>query len=150
MAPPSLREQFQTRERRAPLIEDALQVLDAEVQSKSGLGGLAIKAAFGVLKGVSPGILKQIIDKLLDDFLESVDPVYQRAIAEGRTAGALISQEKSSVADALLRVTDRKAAAVKSETLKKTYEKLRPSAQKHVEEAAPRLAELLDKHAQAS
>ncbi len=32
--------------------------------------------------------------------------------------------------------------------LRKTYDKLRPSAKKHVEAAMPRIGELLERHAQ--
>jgi hypothetical protein len=59
----------------------------------------------------------------------------------------LLVKESPAVAGALLSVTDRKAEKADSEMVKKTYNKLRPTAQKHVEAAAPRLAKLLDKHA---
>ena len=54
---------------------------------------------------------------------------------------------KSSVADALLSVTDAKAKNSKSGVVRGTYEKLRGSAKKNVEEAVPALAKLLKKHA---
>ncbi len=150
MSLPSLVQQLGSSPQREQVVADAVQVLEAEVSGQSGLGGLATKAAFGVLKGVRPGIVSQIVDRLFDEFLTTVEPFYQRAIAEGRAPGALLEGERAAVARGLLGVTDRRAAQAKSEALKKTYEKLRPSAQKHVEAAVPRLATLLDRHARRS
>lgn len=147
MTVPSLIEQLGSPPQRATVVDDALRVLEAEVADKSGLGGIAIKTAFGILKSVRPGILNQLVDKLLDEFLKAVEPFYQRAIAAGKSPGALVEAEKSQVASALLAVTDARAARASGDTLKKTYEKLRPTAQKQVEAATPRIAGLLDRHA---
>lgn len=143
----SLINQVQAPGKRAALIADAEKVLEEEVADKSGLGGIAIKTAFKVIKGVSPGFIHDVIDHLLDDFLKQLDPVYQRAIGQGLSPGGLMVKESPAVASALLSITDSKAARANSDLVKKTYEKLRPTAQKNVEAAAPRLAKLLDKHA---
>lgn len=145
--PETLLSQVKAPGKRAALIADAEKVLDAEVSDKSGLTGIAIKTAFKLIKGVRPGFIPDVIEHLLDDFLAQVEPLYQRAIAQGLSPGALLEKEKSTVASALLSVTDKKAGRANSELVKKTYEKLRPTAQKHVEVATPRLAKLLDRHA---
>lgn len=144
--PESLLSQVKAPGKRAALVADAEKVLDAEVADKSGLGGIAIKTAFKVVKGVRPGFIRDVIEHLLDDFLAQVDPLYQRAVAQGLSPGELLEKEKSTVASALLSVTDAKAKRANSELVKKTYEKLRPSAQKQVEVATPRLATLLNRH----
>ena len=51
----------------------------------------------------------------------------------------------SQLADNLLAVTDRRAAKAERPVIQSTYEKLRPSAKKHVESAVPRLAQLLER-----
>ena len=55
----TLRELLGTGDKRAALIDDSLRVLEAEVDDKSGLSGIAIKTAFKVVKGISPGFLRQ-------------------------------------------------------------------------------------------
>lgn len=144
--PESLLSQIKAPGKREALVADAEKVLDAEVADKSGLGGIAIKTAFKVVKGVRPGFIRDVIEHLLDDFLAQVDPLYQRAVAQGLSPGELLEKEKSTVASALLSVTDAKAKRANSDLVKKTYEKLRPSAQKQVEVATPRLATLLNRH----
>lgn len=144
----SLKEQLGTGEKRSQVIEDAIKVLDAEVADKGGLTGLAVKGGYKVVQGVRPGFVKDIVTNLLDDFLEAMDPLYQEAKEKGRTAGAYLLEQKGRVAEALLGVTDRKAQRADNGMLKKAYEKLRPMAKGQVEAAAPRLAQLLEKHAE--
>lgn len=145
----SLTDQFQDAAKRSALVADCLKVLGDEVSAQTGLGGMAVKTAFQVVKGIKPGFIQDVIVGLLPEFLEKVDPVYQSALEQGLSPGGLIQREKSAVASALLSVTDRKAERASSDLVKKTYRRLRPMAQKHVEAAAPRLGGLLDKHAAA-
>lgn len=133
--------------KRDQVISDACEVLDQEVSDKGGLGGLAIKGAYGVVKGVRPGFVREAVDMMLNDFLGALDPIYQEALQQGTPPGAHLKANPGRVADALLGITDRRAERAERAMIKSAYDKLRPSAKKHVESAVPRLATLLDKHA---
>ncbi len=148
MSVPSLREQVNNGNKRPEVVDDALRVLDAEVADKSGISGMAVKGAFKLVKGIQPGFLRNVVDKLLDDFLDALNPIYQEAVEAGKRPGDHLKANAGRAADALLSITDKRAERAERQVIKKTYEKLRPSAKKHVEAAAPRLGELLDKHAQ--
>ena len=128
--------------KRGAVISDALTVLDAEVDSKGGLSGLAIKGAYKIVKGVSPDFLHSAVDHMLDDFLNALDPIYQESLQRGVDARQLLLSNPGRVADALLSITDGRAARAKNQMVKKTYEKLRDDAKKHVEAAVPRLADM--------
>jgi len=145
---PTLKEQLGAGEKRNQVIEDAIKVLDAEVADKGGITGLAIKGGYKVVQGIRPGFVKDVVSGLLDDFLDAMDPLYQEAKQKGRPAGAYLIENKARVAESLLGVTDRKAARADNGVVKKAYEKLRPMAKGQVESAAPRLAQLLEKHAE--
>jgi hypothetical protein len=145
---PSLKEQLGTGEKRQQVVEDAIKVLDQEVADKGGLTGLAIKGGYKVVQGIRPGFVRDVVAGLLDDFLDAMDPLYQEAKQKARPAGQYLQENKSRVADSLLGVTDRKAQRADNAVLKKAYEKLRPLAKGQVEAAVPRLAALLDKHAE--
>lgn len=144
----SLLEQIGSGDKRKLVIDDACQVLDAEVADKGGLSGIAIKAAYKAVQGVRPGFVRNAVDHLLDDFLTAVDPVYQEAAQKKVKAGSYLEQNSGRVADALLAVTDRRAERAESKVVKSAYEKLRPMAKKQVEGATPRLSQLLEKHAE--
>ncbi|HVY27598.1 MAG TPA: hypothetical protein VHB79_13680 [Polyangiaceae bacterium] len=144
----SLKEQLGSGEKRQQVIEDAIKVLDAEVADKGGLTGLAVKGGYKVVQGVRPGFVKDVVTGLLEDFLDAMDPLYQEAKQKNRPAGAYLMENKGRMAEGLLGVTDRKAQRADNVVLKKAYEKLRPLAKGQVEAAAPRLAQLLEKHAE--
>lgn len=143
----SLKEQLGGGDARAKVVDDACRVLDQEVADKGGLTGIAIKGAYKVLQGVKPGFVREVVDALLDDFLEALDPLYQEAATKQRPAGAYLRENSGRVADALLAVTDRRATDAKRQMIRSAYDKLRPMAKKQVEAAAPRLSDMVERHA---
>lgn len=143
----TLREQLAASDKRSAVIDDCCRVLDQEVSDKSGIAGLAVKGAYKVVQGVAPSFVRQVVDHLLDDFLDALQPIYAEAMEQGVKPSEHLMAQRSRVADSLLGVTDRRAEKAQRAVIKKTYEKLRPTAKKHVEAAAPRLGALLDRHA---
>lgn len=141
----SLRELMSDPEKRKRMIDDSLQVVDAEVADKSGISGMAIKAAYAMAKGLAPGIMRKILDALADDFLDALQPFYDEAKQKGVELRSLLDGRRSEAANALLAITDARAAREQPGALKKGYEKLRPTAQKNVEQAIPRLSDLITK-----
>ncbi len=133
--------------KRGAVVDEACRVLDQEVDDKGGLGGLAIKGAYHLVKGIKPGFVRQVVDHLLDDFLVALDPLYQEAVAAKKSPKAHLEANRARMADALLSITDRRAENAQRGAVKKTYEKLRPAAKTHVEAAAPRLGAMLERHA---
>jgi len=127
------------------IVADTVQLVDAEVAAKSGLSGLAIKAGYAAVKGIKPGFITEVVDKLLRDFADKLDTIWQEGKAKGDPVSHFAAN-KSTVADALLSVTDARAKTSKSGAVRGTYEKLRGSAKKNVEDAVPALAQLLKKH----
>ena len=71
---PSLREIAAQGDKRQTVVDEACKVLDLEVADKSGLTGLAIKGAYKVVQGVKPGFVREVVNHLLDDFLDALDP----------------------------------------------------------------------------
>jgi hypothetical protein len=142
---PTLKEQLGSGEKRRRVIDDACQVLDQEVASKGGLSGTAIKAAYGVVKGIKAGFIPEVVDSLLDDFLDALDPVYAESVQLGVGAGTHLRANSERAAEGLLAVTDSRAERAQRAVVKKTYGRLRPTAKKHVESAMPRVADMLDR-----
>ena len=142
----TLRELLGGAAKRGAVVEDALRVLDAEVDDKGGFGGIAVKTAYKVVKGISPDFLRRVLEHLLDDFLDALDPLYQEALQRGVDARQHLVSNPSRVADLLLGITDARAARTENQMIKKTYERLRDGAKKHVEAAVPRLGDLFARH----
>ncbi|MFO0593051.1 MAG: hypothetical protein U0441_36250 [Polyangiaceae bacterium] len=131
--------------KKAAIVADCCTLVDEEVSDKGGLSGIAVKAGYAAVKGIKPGFIKHTIEHLLPEFAAQLDPLWSEAVSKGTYARHLLDN-KSRVADALLAVTDARAKKSDKGMVKSTYEKLRGSAKKNVEEAVPRLGRLLEKH----
>jgi len=125
--------------KKSALVADCCQLIDDEVSDKGGFSGAAVKMGYHAVKGIKPGFITEVVEKLLPEFAGPIDAIW----AEGKQN---FVSNKSRVADALLSVTDAKAKNAKSSVVRGTYDKLRGSAKKHVEDAVPRLSKLLEKH----
>ena len=128
------------------VLADCEALLAQEVAGKGGLGGLAIKTVFGVVKKVRPGITRELIDRLLDAFVAELDPFYLQATEANLGFVAYLPQQANQVANALLSITDRRAQQSSHQLLKSSYDKLRPTAIKHVEAAVPGIARVVVGH----
>jgi hypothetical protein len=132
--------------RRRAVVDDGVTVIEAEVASKGGLSGLAIKGAFGMVRKVRPGFVGGALNHMLDDFAGKVDPFWKEALALGGEPEANFRRKGPEVAEALLSITDARARGA-SGPVRSTYDKLRPQAAEHVKAAMPRLSGLLARHA---
>jgi hypothetical protein len=131
------------------VIGDVVKLVDEEVASKGGLSGIGLKAGYAAVKGVKPGFVQSVVKKLLPDFAAQLDPIWTDGLKDGKPV-AFMEREKSRVADALLSVTDGHIDKAESDLVKGTYKKLRGSAKKHVEDAVPRLARVVERYSSAS
>ncbi len=143
----SLTDLAQDPAKRRAIVDDAARLLDAEVADKRGLSGQAVKLAFKAVKGVSPGMISKSIDALLDDFCVQIQPFWADAQARGVPARTHFQGQASAIAAALLSITDARAERSTQRVLKSAYGKLRGQAVKHITEAMPRLADLVERHA---
>lgn len=132
--------------KKTTVIKDCSKLVDEEVAAKGGLSGIAVKAGYAAVKGVKPGFIDHVIETLMPEFAAAIDPIWEEGKKAGKPVEHFVSN-KSRAADALLSVTDAKSKNAKSALVRSTYDKLRGSAKKNVEEAIPRLGKLLEKHA---
>ncbi|MEW6442858.1 MAG: hypothetical protein AB1640_18130 [bacterium] len=129
------------------LVEDSLRTLDGEVSKRSGIGGLALKGAYKVLKGVQQGkVLRKGVEKLMPDFVEQLDPYFTRYRQQGKgiSWSEYLKPHHEAIADQLLRVTDARVQESSSQTVHTTYQKFRPKARKEVVTSLPALARMME------
>lgn len=134
---------------RSAVIRDAVELIDAEVQRKSGLSGMALKAGYGVVKKLKNGtMIEDAVNHLLDDFTNALSPLYDSYLAQDavKTFEGFLPAQGKQGADALLAITDGKASRSDHKIIRSTYEKLRGQAEKHVIDALPGVGRLIDKH----
>jgi hypothetical protein len=136
--------------KRPAILTDCERLIEQEVKAKSGLSGVAIKGGYKVVCKVKPGVIRESMDSLLDDFVDRVEPFWaqHRDVGSGKPEdfASYLQNHASDVADALLGITDDRARRAKNRTMKSAYDKLRPQAKKHVQQAVPGVARMLTKH----
>jgi hypothetical protein len=147
---PTLTEILLVPGNRPKVIADCVQVINEEVDSKGGLTGLAVKGAFALVKAVKPGFVNEAVDHMLDDFVSRLEPFWAEAQSKNEPVGPLMNAKAPQVADALLSISDERATRSTNASLKKAYDKLRPTGKKHVEQAVPRIGRLIQKYASAA
>ncbi|GAA6623122.1 DUF6918 family protein [Scytonema sp. NUACC26] len=127
------------------VVADCTKLLDEQVASMGGVSGLALKAGYAAVKGIAPTYCTTAIERLLPQSFTALDPIWNEGVQTGDPVAHLV-QNRSRTADALLSVTDERISKSNNTTVKGVYTKLRNSAKKHVEEAVPGLAKVIDNY----
>lgn len=141
---PTLVEKLTAPEVRPNVVNACAGLVDREVDAKGGLSGMAVKAGYKVIKAFKPGFVPHVIDSLMPDFAAAMEPMHAREGAAGPDAFAkYLQSHPEEVADALLSVTDARAARASNATLRKTYDRLRGGARDNVVAAVPALVTTL-------
>mgnify|MGYP000005736773 CR=1 FL=1 len=135
-------------DRRSAVIDDLQGLVDSEVANKSGLSGGVVKTGYAGLKKVKPGIVREALDKMLDEFVEQLEPFWTTYTTEATgDFGTFLGTRPQEASEALLTVTDRRAERSSRGAITSIYSKLRPKAQENVIEALPGLGAVIEKHA---
>jgi len=143
----SLAETIKDDTRRRAVVNDCVALIEAEVASKRGLSGMGIKTAFKAVKGLRPGMIPMAMNHLLDDFAKQIDPLWQECQSSGEAPRAFFSSRKGEIANALLSITDARRDRADNRVMVRAYNGLRPKAVAYIGDAAPRLGDLIAKHA---
>lgn len=132
---------------RPAVVADLARVLDQEVQSTTGISGMAIKTAYAGATKARPDAVSRAIGKALPDLAGALEPHWAGFQASGeRDFGAYLSQRGDDVTDAILAVADARYAGSDGAAAR-TYRTLRGSAAARVRAALPRLGAALQRHA---
>ena len=147
----SLTEQLLSEPTRPRVVAECVTLIDKQVKSKTGLRGVALKGAYGVIKTIKRGFVGRVVDALLPDWLDRLEPYYQTWLAEKQpdSFAEFVIARSDDVAEELLAVTDERAEKTKHKRAKKYYFKMRDKAKDNVIEAIPELSRLIERHLQA-
>lgn len=128
------------------VVNQVVDLIENHVASRSGLRGMSLKTGLAMLKKAKPGILPRATQKLLPEFVEALDPLYQTYRQDqGTDFAAFLIAQKSAAIRTLLQTTDARVAQA-SPTTQSVYQRLRGGAEAELTAAFPALAELLARH----
>ena len=130
---------------RTAIIADGIVELEAELDDRSGVTAMAMRAGYKALRKLRPNMVESNLDRMLPRWAPVLDPY----VVAGRRDGDLTGHFEAhagEIAEGLLVVTDERAAEANNRVAVKAYEKLRPRARDQVVTGIPRLARLVDRH----
>ena len=140
---PSLVELLAKEPARARVIEDCVELIDAQVKQK----GFVIKSAYATIKAIKKRFVPEVVDTMLDEWLSKVQPHYERWLTnKSSSLTDYLVARSEDVSEDLLSVTDARAERTSHTTAKKMYARMRDGAKKNVIEAIPALARMIEKH----
>lgn len=127
---------------RSKVVDECVDLVEAQVKNK----GFLMKGAYATIKAVKKRFVPEVVDALLDEWLGKMQPHYDKwETTKPGTFSDYVIARSDDVAEDLLSVTDQRAARTSHGTAKKMYEKMRDSAKKNVIEAIPDLARLIER-----
>jgi hypothetical protein len=132
---------------RARVIEDCVELIEAQVKQK----GFIIKSAYATIRAIKKRFIPETVDTMLDEWLDKLSPHFDRWSANKTASFAdYVIARGEDVAEDLLSVTDARAARTSHTTAKKMYGRMRDGAKRNVIEAVPDLARMIEKHVAAA
>jgi len=129
------------------VVADCEILVRSEVANKSGLGGIAVKGAFGLINRIRPTFVREAVNELLNDFIQELEPFYSQYQQSPQSSfGQYLNERSKTVASALLQAADHRVDQADQPGVQKAYKKLRPTGEKHVESAVPGIAAIVEKY----
>jgi hypothetical protein len=130
------------------VVADCYELIEQEVSDKSGITGTAVKLAYKTVTAFAPGHIRFMVESLLPELAAKLQPFWADFAASGSSEfGDYLVKRGDEVSEALLSVTDARAAASDRPTIIKAYKTVRGGAAKQVEAALPRVGDLVLKYA---
>ncbi|HUZ25527.1 MAG TPA: hypothetical protein VMV07_17355 [Streptosporangiaceae bacterium] len=144
----TLQEILLTPDTQPKVLADCYKLIEQEISDQSGVSGAAVKLAYKTVSTFMPGHIHFMVESLLPRLVDQLEPYWADfSTSGGSEFGDYLAKRGEEVSEALLSVTDARAAASKRPTIIKAYRAVRGSAVKHVEAALPNVGGLVLKYA---
>ena len=133
---------------RPKVVSDAFALIQQEMADKSGISAAAVKLAYKTASTFAPGHIQHMINPLLPGMADQLQPFWADFNASGGSAfGDYLAKHGDAASEAMLSVSDARAAASKRPIIYRAYGTVRGGAAKHVQAALPRVGDLVMKYA---
>jgi hypothetical protein len=144
----TLQEILLAPETRPQVTADCFTLIEQELADKSGVSGTAVKLAYKTVNAFMPGHVRFMVGQLFPDMVARLEPFWADFTTSGGSGfGDYLVKRGDEVSEALLSVTDARAAGSSRPTVIKAYRSVRGHAVKHVQAALPRVGDLVMKYA---
>ena len=135
-------------ESRPHVVDDCYELIRQEVSDKSGISGTALKLAYKTATTFAPGHVHKMVNSLLPKMADNLQPFWADFVASGGVDfGDYLTKHGDEVSEAMLAVTDARAAASGRPVIVRAYRSVRNGAAKHIQAALPQVGDMVLKYA---
>ncbi len=146
--PATLQEILLAPQTQPQVAADCQALIEQQVSDMSGISGTTVKVAYKTVLKFAPGHVSYLVESLLPSMAEQLEPFWADFhAAGGADFGDYLTKRGDEVAEALLSITDARAAHSTRPTIIKAYQAVRGHATKHVIAALPQVGALVQKYA---
>ena len=144
----TLREILLTPETQPKVLADCYTLIEREVSDNSGIRAAALKLAYKTISAVAPGHVRFLMESMLPEMVDELERFWVDFSASGSSEfGDYLVKRGDEVAEALLSVTDARAAGSGRPMVVKAYRAVRAGAGQHIGASLPRVGDLVAKYA---
>ena len=145
--PVTLQETLLAPETQPQVIDDCHTLIQQQVSDGSGISGTAVKIAYKTVNTFIPDHIRHMVESLLPEMVNKLEPYWADFQSSGGSGfGDYLAKRGDEVSEALLSVTDARAAASEQPTIIKAYRTVRGHAAKHVVAALPQVGAMVQKY----
>ncbi|WP_043766273.1 DUF6918 family protein [Algiphilus aromaticivorans] len=139
-----LRDRIMQSPREATVVRECAHMIESFLSGAGGMKGFTLRSALHTAQRARPDLLEQSSRRLLPEFLDALDPYYQKwdPSTEPDFAAQLMRHEDAAC-DAVLAVADARAQRSSNRVVTSIYSRMRGGARKDVERVFPELATLI-------
>jgi hypothetical protein len=141
-----LAQSIQDPVRRAAIVADAMIEVEAELEDRGGVSGVAFRQGFKAVQKLRPRLFEQNIEVMLPKLAVVTDAHLEAGTSQGDVHAYFLANA-DRVAEDLLAITDDRVAASSNRVANGIYDKLRSRAKSNVVDAMPRVARFVIRHA---
>ena len=108
----TLQETLLAPETQPQVIADCYTLIEQQVADRSGISGTTVKLAYKTVNTFIPGHVRHMVESLLPAMVNELEPYWADFTASGGSEfGDYLAKRGDEVSEALLSVTDARAAA---------------------------------------
>jgi hypothetical protein len=144
----TLQEILLAPETQPKVMADCFTLIEEEISDHSGIRGTALKLAYKTVSAVAPGHVRYLMEAMLPQMVDQLEPFWVDFSASGSSEfGDYLVKRGDEVAQALLSVTDARAAASGRPAVVTAYRAVRGGAGQHIGASLPRVGDLVARYA---
>jgi len=130
-----------------PLVATLAQAMEAHIQAKGGLKGMAMKTGYNLMRSAKPDLAERAVRGLLPDILAALEPTYQQFRKTGAADfGSFLQLRAAEAVPAVTAAVQRRFEASSNPAAQKLYKQFSGSVADDLKTLLPSFGRSISAH----